>query len=315
MSIGDRAHSRGDLNKRVRDLERRVAMMASARTLENASIGAGGLRLIGGSIRLEDGGDIIITGGRLIAAGEESSHRAEMNSTGYRMLDAKGETVMDLTTSGDNRLQLRSANGETNIVLVNGEVNCTRLNAEEIYLAGSPLESGGTSGDPTEGLEYPATWTRAYRGSSEPSNLDEVKQGHYDSFNGNERSLIGFDSTAIQNDLTNSDGTTRTVTGVWVYLYANHWYNNSGGTGILGHHTHTSAPNRFSADATDVVRSPDWPKPGSREVAYEHDMQAWATGDKTGIAVGPGPSIANEYYGAFDGMGMSKPPVLIVASS
>lgn len=78
-NVGDVAFSQGDLMRRVHKLEEQLRMLAAARRLENATIGAGGLRIkgagglrlqAGGSLTVEDGGDILIEGGDLVVTGD-----------------------------------------------------------------------------------------------------------------------------------------------------------------------------------------------------------------------------------------------------
>ncbi|MDG4792429.1 hypothetical protein [Micromonospora sp. WMMD1082] len=52
--IGDNALSSGNLARRVRDLEQMVRQLASARRLEAASIGRGGITVTGGAITTQD---------------------------------------------------------------------------------------------------------------------------------------------------------------------------------------------------------------------------------------------------------------------
>lgn len=67
------AFSRGDVLREIRELKDRVRVLETARTLEAASIGRGGLRLLdGGSIRVADGGDVIVTGGGAFIAEDGS---------------------------------------------------------------------------------------------------------------------------------------------------------------------------------------------------------------------------------------------------
>lgn len=66
--ISDPAVPKGDLIRRVTELEQQVKQLLTARRLEAASIGRGGLRLhSGGSLLVDDGGDIRVAGGRLEA--------------------------------------------------------------------------------------------------------------------------------------------------------------------------------------------------------------------------------------------------------
>lgn len=140
---------------------------------------------------------------------------------------------------------------------------------------------------------YDAEWSQAYKGDNSRNTFDpDPVQGFFSSLNGNQRSLIGFPTSQIQSDLANAVSVTR----VRVFLYFEHWYFNSGGTAVLGHHGHTSPPSTFSA-STDNVRSSGWPKPGGRWVDYDVGMDDWIDGTKTGIAIGPGPSNDHVYYG------------------
>lgn len=62
------ATSPGDLMRRVRRLERLVERLHADRSLEAAAVGRGGLRLhSGGSLLVDDGGDIRVAGGRIEA--------------------------------------------------------------------------------------------------------------------------------------------------------------------------------------------------------------------------------------------------------
>lgn len=61
--ISDQAQSPGDLMRRLAELERAVTQLRNARVLENAAIGAGGLRVhSGGSVRIQDGGNLNVSG-------------------------------------------------------------------------------------------------------------------------------------------------------------------------------------------------------------------------------------------------------------
>jgi len=54
MIVSDAAASRGDIMRRLADLERQLRELAAGRRLEAATIGAGGVRVKGGSIRIQD---------------------------------------------------------------------------------------------------------------------------------------------------------------------------------------------------------------------------------------------------------------------
>lgn len=70
----DIAFSQGDVMRRLRELEQRVVELTSGRRLENASVGAGGIRVKGGGgITVEDGGDVDVNGGLLQVRAENGN--------------------------------------------------------------------------------------------------------------------------------------------------------------------------------------------------------------------------------------------------
>lgn len=210
-------------------------------------------------------------------------------------------------------------------------LNADTLNADRINLNGQDLRevlqglqdaiaTGDSGSDPEPDPEpaptntitrkYAASWSQLYQGDNGKNTfLTGLAQGYWSGTNGNQRSLIGFPSSTIQ-----SDHSGRTITRVRVYLYFEHWLLNSGGTAIIGHHGHSSAPSSFSAN-TDNVRSADWPKPGGRWVKYNVGVSDWLSGAKRGIAIGPGPSTAALYYGRARAHNESAPPVLEIRST
>lgn len=74
MSLGDAAFSKGDYMRRLAALEREVQQLRSARRLESATIGEGGLTVKGaGGITMKSGGDILVEDGgdiRILDGGE-----------------------------------------------------------------------------------------------------------------------------------------------------------------------------------------------------------------------------------------------------
>lgn len=159
---------------------------------------------------------------------------------------------------------------------------------------------------------FTATWSRGYnQGGGQISSGSNQDQGYYSGTNGNTKSAIGFDDSAIRNAIGNGS-----VEKVELYLYWNHWYFNSGGTAIIGRHGTSGAQSSWDALAskfTDVIRSGNWPKPGGRWVNIT-SMYAngWKNGDIRGILIGPGPSTSKEYYGTFNGAAQGNPPKLRV---
>lgn len=60
-NIGDAAFSRGDIMRELREMKREIRELKAARTLENATIGQGGLRVKGGRISILDDGSLVLT--------------------------------------------------------------------------------------------------------------------------------------------------------------------------------------------------------------------------------------------------------------
>jgi hypothetical protein len=139
---------------------------------------------------------------------------------------------------------------------------------------------------------YNAAWSQTYQGSGSPNSAsgNDAYQGYYSSTNGNQKSMIGFGSLTSQ--LSGA-----TISKIEVYLYFYHWYNNSGGTAVIGRHGNTSEPASF-AGTTGLFSSGSWPKPGGRWITLPSSWYAgFAAGTYRGITLGPGSSTNHLYYG------------------
>lgn len=161
---------------------------------------------------------------------------------------------------------------------------------------------GGDGGDTPPASytkTYASTWSRSYNGSNAllHSNGD-IYQGQYSSTNGNQRSLIGFNYATIQADLAGA-----TITKVELTMKNIHFYQNSGGTAVLGTHNYTSAPSTWSDGTVNQSRTTHaWTKGATQTVnlgtSYGTDLKSGAA---KGIALGPGDSTSINYYSYFDG--------------
>lgn len=178
----------------------------------------------------------------------------------------------------------------------------------------TPETSGGGSGGSTPvqtyTKTYTSTWTRSYQGdgSLRISNGD-IYQGQYSGTNGNQRSLIGFDDDTIRSDLSGA-----TITKVEIRLDNTHFYNNSGGTAVLGLHDYGSAPSTWSdSRVQQSVENESWAKGALKWVTVSNFFGTeFQSGDATGIALGPGDSTSLTYYGYFVGQnGTNKPQLRI----
>jgi hypothetical protein len=164
-----------------------------------------------------------------------------------------------------------------------------------------------TDADPVQQYTktYSAVWTASYQGDGDNRNVAECYQGYYSSTNGNQYSLIGLPYSTIQADLSGA-----TVLKTEIYLNNNHFYSNSGGTAYVGTHTYGSEP--ATASLSNVSERLD-------SEPFSYGQAKWFTVTNTiannlknnsakGIALGPGPSNSQSYYGYFAGNGQSGEP-------
>lgn len=152
---------------------------------------------------------------------------------------------------------------------------------------------------------YSASWSSSHQGDGTNRNVSSCYQGYYSSTNGNQYSLVGLPYATIQSDLSGA-----TITKTEIYLNNNHFYSNSGGTGYVGTHTYSSAPSTASlSNVTERISS----------TSFTYGQAKWFTVSNTignnlktnaakGIAIGPGPSNSQSYYGYFAGDGESGEP-------
>lgn len=174
----------------------------------------------------------------------------------------------------------------------------------EIPKTGGNNTGGGTATPPVVQYTktYSATWSGSYtnRGSYNSYYGNSCYQGYYSSTNGMQASLIGF-SSALGTDLSGA-----TIQKAEVYLYFDHWYNNSGGKAVIKAHKHTSRPSTFSCDAESKTVS--WAKNEGKwvDITSVFDSTTWR-----GIALDPNTSGLT-YYGRARGYGQTNPPKLRV---
>lgn len=168
-------------------------------------------------------------------------------------------------------------------------------------LSGAVSGGGGGGGGATQEFTktYASTWTGSYDGDKSRRNSNgDCWQGQYDGTHGNQRSLAGFDYAQIQSDLAGA-----TITKVEVQLKNKSFYNNSGGTVILGTHSYTAVPTTWAAGSVqDDLDEFTWAKLAKKYVTVINsiglDLQS---GVAKGIAIGPGPSTSKTYYASFAG--------------
>ncbi|MDH6449681.1 hypothetical protein M2155_002089 [Streptomyces sp. SAI-119] len=174
----------------------------------------------------------------------------------------------------------------------------------EIPKTGGYNTGGGTATPPVVQYTktYNATWSGSYaaRGSYNSYFGNSCYQGYYSSTNGMQASLIGF-SSSLGTDLSGA-----TIQKAEVYLYFDHWYNNSGGKAVIKAHGFTSRPSTFSCDPESKTIS--WAKNEGKwvDITSVFDSTKWR-----GIALDPNASGLT-YYGRARGYGQTNPPKLRV---
>ncbi|MDG4796223.1 hypothetical protein [Micromonospora sp. WMMD1082] len=100
--IGDNAISRGDVMRRLRELEKQVEQLTAGRRLEAASIGRGG-------ITIKDGGGI-----RVVDA--DGGQSIELSDLGLRIRDAAGNVVAEYGVAQTDAVRTLESSSETTYV-------------------------------------------------------------------------------------------------------------------------------------------------------------------------------------------------------
>lgn len=169
--------------------------------------------------------------------------------------------------------------------------------------------------DATGGIPPTTQYVKTYSASSSASfqqdgtnrGVAECYQGRYSSTNGNQFSMIGFPYATIQSDLAGS-----TINKVELYLDNVHFYSNSGGEAIIGTHNQTSVSgNHSSSQINSNLSSPSFTYGQGKWVTLPNSIgNAFRDNTAKGIALGPGPSTSQIYYGYFRGNGQSGEPQL-----
>jgi hypothetical protein len=160
--------------------------------------------------------------------------------------------------------------------------------------------------------DYSATWSGTYRSGGDYSSSHGVTmvQGNSgDGYLGDARGLVGFNDAQIRKDLAGA-----TIKACYITLYANHWWENNGGTARIGTHRYSSRPSVIGGASINSQRvtSGSWPKPGKRKVSLGTTIgNEFKSGTTRGIMVG-GTNGSNDQYGKFNGNGQSNEPVLTI---
>lgn len=180
------------------------------------------------------------------------------------------------------------------------QVWVNQLGPTDIFGTDSSLFSGGggSAGTPvtTYTKTYTATFGGGYRANNAPTTASDsfIWQGYGDSFNGNQKGLVGFPYTTIQSDLTGA-----TVQACSFRFKVGHTWFNSGSQARLGTHTYTSEPGTYNPAnvSAGLVTSGTAKQGGTYNVPLGTTIgNAFKNGTARGIALGPWTSNANVGY-------------------
>lgn len=189
-------------------------------------------------------------------------------------------------------------------------VTGSRLYVEDIGLAITYTDfSLGTGTTPVQTYTktYAANGSASFQSNGTNRGVASCYQGYYSGTNGNQYSMIAFPYATIQADLAGA-----TVTKTELYLNNNHFYSNAGGTAIIGYHNQSSVSgNHSSSQITDNVDTESFTYGQAKWFTVTNTIgNAFKNNTAKGIALGPGPSSSQSYYGYFAGNGESGEPQL-----
>lgn len=184
---------------------------------------------------------------------------------------------------------------------------------ENIPAGGVPSSGGGTGTSATAAYvrTWNATWSRSWSngGATVRYANGELVQGYYnDGVSGDQVSAVGFDDADIRTALTNA-----TIDKVELYLYAHHWYWNSGGQPRIRTHNTTESDTYPSVSGT--IANPTMGKPEGRWVTLPTSVgNGLKAGTVRGFAFDARDVARNLLnYGRFDGIGWGSPPRLRIS--
>lgn len=237
----------------------------------------------------------------------------------YSIQAHETDTTGDITIDFASPFQLSSAGGtdmHIGVFFIASENGTkyygtpqARIWVEDI---GTALNEGTWTPTVPAKQQYTKTYScidsSSFQSDGDNRGVAECYQGYYSSTNGNQFSLIAFDYSQIQNDLSGS-----TIDKVELYLNNNHFYLNNGGEALIGTHNESSVSGDHpSSDVLDDrISTPFFAKGEAKWVTIPNSIgEALRNGTRKGIALGPASSNSNNDYGYFAGNGQSGEPRL-----
>jgi hypothetical protein len=157
--------------------------------------------------------------------------------------------------------------------------------------------------------EWGAQWTQAYRASGgfTGGNNAYLYYGNSgeSSFNGRQKSLIGFDYAAIATALSGSQ-----IVSVELYLYNLHTWFYNGATCFVGAHSNATKPGTYGGVVHDFISSFHTSNGGANAGEWHSISNEFGSRLRDGSAKGvilQAPNDSTAYYGYAAGIGSNSP--------
>lgn len=177
----------------------------------------------------------------------------------------------------------------------------------------TPAPLGGSPPSPAPTVKtYTTYWygsaSESYNGSNNvrADASTDLVQGYFPGYgHGDSHAILCFNGNSYKGQTgislaTAMSGTNYSLQKAEVYLYANHWHYNAGGTAIIRGHNNASLTS--TAPSGTAINVAKWPKPGGKTVNI---TSIWNT-SRRGIWLGKGGGTNQQYYGRFNYHNASK---------
>lgn len=176
---------------------------------------------------------------------------------------------------------------------------------------GHASSGGGATAPPPvrRTTTWHCTWSGSWRGdgSLRHGNGGDMVQGYYDSFNGDNHAAFGFDDANIRATIAGA-----TIHDVGIYLYAKHWYYNSGGWARI--RSHNGGPTGTYPAVSGTRWAVHMGKPQGLWISLGAGVgYELMNGSTRGFALDARDVARNLVdYGKFDGQGQAGHPILAI---
>lgn len=217
--------------------------------------------------------------------------------------------IDDLGTPGSVLYLALTIQGSVGGIRFQGETwtNFVLEDIGELLPRGIYIPGGGTA-PPTQYVKtYACSGSASYQQDGSNRSIGECYQGRYSATNGNQFSMMQFNDSQIRTDTSGA-----TINKVELYLNNNHFFSNSGGNAVIGTHNQTSlSGSHSSSQVTDNIQQTHFDLNQAKWITIPNSIgNALRDNTAKGIALGPGPSTSQSYYGYFAGNGQTGEPQL-----